>query len=217
MMRRFTEQRELLRPAKTRFAMAFITLSCNNEQRNNLRKMFTSSDWTESKWANEQKGKNVANIIFMSSFWNTIVLCLKVSCPFVCVLCLVDGEKRPPMGYIYAAMNKAKEIIVKSFNGNEMKYRETMEIIDTKWEVQLHWPLHSTRYFLNPQFYYDTKRLGVGLDSKIFEDVCSFMPRLVKNKDEQDAIISQLDLYMHARNLFGNEFAIRTKKTKPPG
>ena len=43
------------------------------------------------------------------------------------------------------------------------------------------------------------------------------MSRLVKNRDEQDAIISQLDLYMHVRDLFGNEFAIRTRKTKPPG
>ena len=43
------------------------------------------------------------------------------------------------------------------------------------------------------------------------------MSRLVKNRDEQDAIISQLELYMHARDLLGNEFAIRTRKTKPPG
>ena len=217
MMRRFTEQRELLRPAKTRFATTFITLFRINEQRNNLRKMFTSSDWIESKWAIEQKGKNVANIIFMSSFWNTVVFCLKVSGPLVRVLRLVDGEKRPPMGYIYAAMKKVKEVIVKSFNGNEEKYREIMEIIDRRWEVQLHRPLHSVGYFLNPQFYFDTKGLGVDLDSKIFEDVCSCMSRLVKNRDEQDAIISQLDLYMHARDLFGNEFAIRTRKTKPPG
>ena len=132
MMRRFTEQRELLRPTKTRFATAFITLSRINEQRNNLRKMFTSSDWIESKWANEQKGKNIANIIFMSFFWNTVVFCLKVSDPLVRVLRLVDSEKRPLMGYIYAAMKKAKEIIVKSFNGNEEKYREIIEIIDRR-------------------------------------------------------------------------------------
>ena len=97
--------------------------------------MFTSSDWIESKWANEQKGKNVASIIFMSSIWNTVVFCLKASGPLVRVLRLVDGEKRPPMGYIYAAKKKAKEIIVKSFNGNEEKYREIMEIIDRRWEV----------------------------------------------------------------------------------
>ena len=43
MMRHFTRQRELLRPAKTRFAIAFITLSRLHEQKNNLRKMFTSA------------------------------------------------------------------------------------------------------------------------------------------------------------------------------
>ena len=217
MMRRFTEQRKLLKPAKTWFATAFIILSCINEQRNNLRKMFTSSVWTESKWANEQKRKNIANIIFISSFWNTVVFCLKVTGPLVHVFRLVDGEKMPHMGYIYAAMKKAKEIIVKSFNGNEEKYREIMEIIDRRWEVQLQRPLHSAGYFLNPRFYYDTKGLGVDLDSKMFEDVCSCMSRLVKNRDKKKAIISQLDLYMHARDLFGNDFAIITRKTKPPG
>ena len=114
-------------------------------------------------------------------------------------------------------MKKTEEIIIKSINGNEEKYREIIEIIDRRWEVQLHQPFHSTRYFLNPRFDYDTKGLGVDLNSKIFEDVCSCMSRLVKNRDEQDANISQLDLYMHAKDLFGNEFSIRTRKTKPPG
>ena len=43
------------------------------------------------------------------------------------------------------------------------------------------------------------------------------MLRLVQNKDKQDVIISQLDLYMHARDIFGNEFSIITRKTKPSG
>ena len=121
MMRSFTGQRELLRPAKTRFATAFITLSRLHEQKNNLRKMFTSADWSESKWAKEKKGKNVAKMVIMPSFWNTIIFCLKISSPIVCVLCLVDGEKKAPMGYIYEAMTRAKETIVKSFLGNEEK------------------------------------------------------------------------------------------------
>ena len=53
MMKQFTGQRELLRPAKTRFAVAFITLSQLHEQKNNLRKMFTSSNWSDSKWEKE--------------------------------------------------------------------------------------------------------------------------------------------------------------------
>ena len=63
------------------------------------------------------------------------------------------------MGYIYAVMKKAKETIVKSFNGSEEKYMEIMEIVDRRWEVRLHHPSHSTRFFFNPQFYYDTKGL----------------------------------------------------------
>ncbi|RVW39587.1 hypothetical protein CK203_090641 [Vitis vinifera] len=129
--------------AKTQFATAFITLSRLHEQKNNLRKMFISSDWSDSKWAKEQKGKTIANIVLMPSFWNTIVFCLKVSGPLVRVLRLVDGEKKASMGYIYEAMNRAKDTIVKSFNGNEEKYKEIFNIIDKRWEIQLHRPLHA--------------------------------------------------------------------------
>ena len=44
------------------------------------------------------KWKKCSQYNFMSSFWNTIVFCLKVSGPLVHVLRLVDGKKRPPMG-----------------------------------------------------------------------------------------------------------------------
>ena len=127
MMRHFTGQRELLRPVKTRFATAFITLSRLHEKKNNLRKMFISVDWSESKWAKEQKGKNVAKTIIMPSFWNTIIFCLKISSPLVRVLHLVDDEKKALMGYIYEAMTRAKETIVKRFLGNEEKYKEIFE------------------------------------------------------------------------------------------
>ncbi|RVX19102.1 hypothetical protein CK203_008646 [Vitis vinifera] len=49
------------------------------------------------------------------------------------VLRLVDGEKKAPMGYIYEAMNRAKDTIVRSFNGNEEKYKEIFNIIDKRW------------------------------------------------------------------------------------
>ncbi|RWR85049.1 hypothetical protein CKAN_01389100 [Cinnamomum micranthum f. kanehirae] len=54
MMRRFTQMKELIKPAKTRFATAFLTLARIHQQKNNLRKMFTSEEWTTSKWAKEQ-------------------------------------------------------------------------------------------------------------------------------------------------------------------
>lgn len=35
--------------------------------------------------------------------------------PLAKVLRIIDGEKKPPMGYIYEAMDRAKEAIQKSF------------------------------------------------------------------------------------------------------
>ena len=112
--------------------------------------MFTSSDWSDSKWAKEQKGKTIANIVLMPSFWKTIVFCLKVLGPLVRVLCLVYGEKNASMCYIYEAMNRAKDTIMISFNGNEEKYKENFNIINKRWEIQLHRHLHAVGYFLNP-------------------------------------------------------------------
>ncbi|XP_075663743.1 uncharacterized protein LOC142633393 [Castanea sativa] len=130
MMRQFTGQRNLLRPAKTRFATSFLILSSIHKQKENLRKMFTLEDWTCSKWANELTGKRVAQTVLMHTFWNTIVYSLKVSSPIVRVLRLVDREKMPAIGYIYEAMDRAKEAIEKSFNGSEERYKEIFEIID---------------------------------------------------------------------------------------
>ena len=112
--------------------------------------MFTSLDWSNSKWEKEQKGKTLVNIVLMPSFQNTIVFCLKFSDPLVHVLHLVDGEKKTPIGYIYEVMNRAKDTIVRSFNGNEEKYKEIFKIIYKRWEIQLHQPLHVVGYFLNP-------------------------------------------------------------------
>ncbi|RVW67494.1 hypothetical protein CK203_063042 [Vitis vinifera] len=112
MMRRFTRQKELLRPAKTSFATAFITLSQLYEQKKKLE-------------------EDVYKFRLVSS-------------PLVCLLCLVDGEKKKaPMGYIYEAMNRVKNTIVRSFNGNEEKYKEIFKIIDERWEIQLPQPLHA--------------------------------------------------------------------------
>ena len=194
MMRHFTGQRELLRPAKTRFATAFITLSRLHEQKNNLRKMFTSADLSESKWAKEQKGKNVAKTVIMPSFWNTIIFYLKISSPLICVLRLIDGEKKTPMGYIYEAMTRAKETIVKRFHGNEETYKEIFEIIDRRWEIQLHQPLHAVGYFLNPEVFYD--ELELEHDKAIMRQLYKCIDILIKDVDTREKAVDELSIYI---------------------
>ncbi|KAK8923972.1 hypothetical protein KSP39_PZI019061 [Platanthera zijinensis] len=122
MLRSFTGQVELVRPAVTRFATSFLTIQRIHNQRNNLRKMFISPEWSSSKWAKESTGKQVQNIILMISFWRSIMDILKIFGPLVHVLRLVDGEKIPVMGYIYEAMDKAKEAIISHYLNPEYFY-----------------------------------------------------------------------------------------------
>lgn len=46
------------------------------------------------------------------------------------------------MGYIYEAIDRAKEAISNAFSGKEERYNNIIEIIDRRWDVQLHRPLH---------------------------------------------------------------------------
>ena len=55
--------------------------------------------------------------------------------PLVKVLRLVDGDAKPAMGYIYEAMDRAKEQIRKIFNDVQRRYGSILRIIETRWEL----------------------------------------------------------------------------------
>ncbi|XP_034680184.1 uncharacterized protein LOC117910228 [Vitis riparia] len=170
---------------------------------------------TDNHSTKEQKGKTIANTVLMPSFWNTIVFCLKVSGPLVRVLRLVDGEKKTPMGYIYEVMNRAKDAIVRSFNGNEEKYKEIFNIIDKRWEIQLHRPLHVVGYFLNPEFFYDKPKIEH--DAEIMSDLYKCILRLTRDPAKQEKVVAEVSLFTNSQGLFGNELVVRTRKTRAPG
>ena len=57
-------------------------------------------------------GKEISKIVLEDySFWSQCKNIVKVSEPLVRVLCLLDGDEKPAMGYLYEAMDKAKEEI----------------------------------------------------------------------------------------------------------
>ncbi|XP_057759378.1 uncharacterized protein LOC130979848 [Arachis stenosperma] len=57
LMRKFTSRREILRPALTRFATNFIALQSILAQKDALRAMVTSREWTSSAYCKEAKAK----------------------------------------------------------------------------------------------------------------------------------------------------------------
>ncbi|XP_022156081.1 uncharacterized protein LOC111023053 [Momordica charantia] len=214
MMREFTNQHELVRPAVTRFATSFLILASIHRNKANLRKMFISEKWTTSKWAKDPNRKRAAETVMMPSFWNSVVYTLKASGPLVRVLRLVDGDK-PAMGYIYEAMDRAKEAIKSGFNGNEAKYRPIWEIVDKRWDCQLHRPLHAAGYYLNPSLFYDNKE-RIMQDPEVMDGLIKVIERLIPSIDDQVQCSIELELYNEAKGMFSSNVAIRTRGVKTP-
>jgi len=215
MMRRFTSQRNLHRPAVTRFATSFITLASIHKQKNNLRKMMTSQEWTDSKWSKDSGGKRMASYLMQESYWKNVLYALKLTGPIVKVLRMVDGDKKPPMGYIYEAMDRAKEAIANSFGHKEEHYEMAFKYIDTRWECQLHQPLHAAGHFLNPELYYSNP--SIEDCSEVMTGLYDCISRLVPELATQDKILEELSLYKGAEGLFGKSMAVRQRNTVAPG
>ncbi|KAL6561966.1 hypothetical protein OROGR_002973 [Orobanche gracilis] len=213
MLRYFTKLKELLRPAKTRFATSCIMLARLHLLKNSLQKMFVSDEWNASKWSKEISGKKVASTVLQSSFWKNILFALKVCGPLIKVLRMVDGEKKPPMGYIYGAMERAK-ITIKSSFSKEDEYKKVFQIIDNRWEVQLHQPLHAAGHFLNPEFFYDQQDMS--LDANIRKGLHECIYRLVPDIDIQDAIIDEISVYKYAHGSFSSDMAKRARTRHAP-
>ena len=135
-MRKNTKNRKLLRPAITRFATHFLTLQSMASQSNNLQNMFASDEWNASPWAHRQDGKDTKKKVNDPTFWKKAAEIVKIVEPLVKVLRLVDGEKLA-MGYIYEAMDKAKEQIKTTYKDRVAKYGPIWEIIDIRWNNQL--------------------------------------------------------------------------------
>ncbi|KAH1159190.1 hypothetical protein GYH30_031087 [Glycine max] len=187
---------ELVRYAITRFATSYLTLERLHKEKANIRKMFTFDEWTLNKLSKDPKGKEAEKVVLMLSFWNSVVYTLKVMTPLVKVLRLVDGEWKPAIGYIYEAMDKAKETIIKSFNNNESK------------------PLHAAAHFLNPEFFYDNTDLE--FDFEVTNGLFDCIKKLIPQFEVQQKILTELHLYKIGAEHFGSDFAMAQRKTHSP-
>ncbi|KAH0722496.1 hypothetical protein KY290_005147 [Solanum tuberosum] len=182
MMRRFTKQKNLVTPGKTRFATAFLTLHSMYTQKANLRSLFISEEWNTSKFAKEVTGKEV--------------------------------EQKPPMGYIYEAMDRAKGSIQKAFT-DEYKYAKVFEIIDKRWNTQLHQHVHAAGNILNPSLFYDNVENNL-LTKEVWKGFHKCVAKLVVDEDVQDSITDEISTYRSVDGLFGLQTAIRQRMKKSP-
>ena len=156
-------------------------------------------------------GKKIASYILQESYWKNVVYTLKLTSLLVKVLRMVDGDKKPSMVYIYEAMDRAKEAITMSFLNKEENYEDAFKYIDTRWECQLHQPLHAAGHYLNPEIYYSNP--SIEDCSEVMTDLCDCISRLVPKLAAQDKILEELSLYMDAQGLSGKNMAVSQRNT----
>lgn len=74
----------------------------------------------------------MASDLLKESYWKNVLYACKLTRPLVEVLRMINGDEKPPMGYIYEALDRAKETIASSFGHKEEYYEMPFKYIDRR-------------------------------------------------------------------------------------
>ena len=113
------------------------------------------------------------------------------------------------MAYIYEAMEKDKEAIMKSFEYNESKYKQVFEIIGSRWTCQLHCPLHAAGHFLYPDLFFNNPSME--FDFEVVNGLYVCIEKLVPDQKVRQKILIELPIYKMGGGMFGAKFSIQQK------
>lgn len=215
-MRKHIGGREILRPAPTRFATNFIALQSILAQKDALRAMVTSREWTSSAYAKDVKAKRLVEQVLDSGFWNKCADIVKVTEPLVRVLRIVDSEDKPAMGFLYQAIYKAREEMVRRFRRNKKKVEPYLMILDKRWDSQLRRNLHAAGYWLNPSCRFNVEEFEK--HKMTTSGLLDVIERYAHGDPElQSKLTSEMRIFKNAELDFGRQAAIRERNTVMPG
>ncbi|KAF7152905.1 hypothetical protein RHSIM_Rhsim01G0083600 [Rhododendron simsii] len=122
--------------------------------------------------------------------------------------------KKLLMGYLYDAMDKAKEAIKMRFNNRLSLYGPYIRVIDARWDRQLHSPLHAAGCFLNPAIYF---KPSFKKKKEVDRGIIQALTVLVPDENLQDQISAQIEEYKQATGDFIMPLAIRQREKLSPG
>eukprot|EP00253_Pinus_taeda_P023997 PITA_23997 len=205
LIRKFTNNKELVCPAITRFATSFISLQSLLNSMWNVKRMFLSEKWYALTISRKPEGEAICRLVsYQENFWAEVQEVCTVTEPLVKVLRLVDGEK-PAMGYLYEAMDRAKESIRAYCDdkGDEGFQKQLLwEVNDERWNNTLHRPIHAAGIYLNPAFSYPS---GFLFDAEIMDGFLTCVQRMVRSPAERAEISKEMEIYRMACGTFSFE------------
>ncbi|KAK1258132.1 hypothetical protein QJS04_geneDACA024940 [Acorus gramineus] len=183
---------DIVRPGPTRFATSFLTLQSLWEHKNALRTLMVADEWTKSKWCNLRTGKQTERTILSVQFWKGVQRALHAAIPLVHVLRLVDGDEKPSMGYLYNAMDRAKEKIKENYQYRPLQYGPVIEVIEGRWSSQMSSDLYHAGFVLNPGVWFKTADRDAAVQTHMLRCVQA-MAKMEPDPEVEDRLQKQLD------------------------
>eukprot|EP00253_Pinus_taeda_P032037 PITA_32037 len=218
LMRRFTNNKELVCPAITRFAISFISLQSLLNSMWDVKRMFPSKEWRALPMSRKPEGEVVCRLVsYQEDFWAGVQEVCAITEPLVKVFQLVDGEK-PPMDYLYKAMDRAKKAIRAYYDdkGDDGFQRQLLlwEVIDERWNNTLHRPIHAAGLLQNPAFSY---ACGFVFDAEIMDGFLSCVQKMVRSLEQRIEISKEIETYRIASGTSSFEMVVIDRTIKMPG
>lgn len=216
LMRKFTRRKEILRPAPTRFVTNFIALQSILAQKDPLREMVTSREWTLSAYAKESIGKRFVDDVLDSVFWKECAIIMQLTEPLVRVLRIVDSNEKPSMGYLYEAIHVAKSEMEYRFQRRKNRVAPSLQIIQNRWDSQLRKNLHATGYWLNSSFQYNNPDMEN--HKQTISGLLDIIERYAYGQpDLRSKLTSEIILFRQAHGDFGRLSAVADHHRMAPG
>lgn len=201
MMRKFTNQRDLVRVGITYYTTCCLNLKNLYDKRVELKTIFISREWEESQWSKEAVGRR---------FWDRVLYAINSFEPVVEIL------RRMCSGYIYGELANAKREIAFRLENKEELYLPIWNHIDFTIDRSMKEPLHLAGYYLNPLFYYQNRNEIER--TEIFRDaLVQCVHKMHQDHCTREKIVHQLKLYRTASQSFGTADAIRSQMNLDPG
>lgn len=219
-MRVKTGNQDLVRAGATRFATNFLNLQSLHKHRQALKELFVSDVWhSNKKLSTSPVGQKVQEDVLSISFWNSVETCMKVSLPLLRVLRIADGDEKPTMPEVMAAMDYAKERIKAAIDDKPTLVKKVTKIVEGKWESQMGVKLYGAALFLNPNRFYDLKAKPEKAQycqrlRHMFNEVLLHM----EPDDDKVSLISRLadDYDKGEGECFSSKLAIKDRTKKNP-
>ncbi|XP_042515358.1 uncharacterized protein LOC122089729 [Macadamia integrifolia] len=148
LMRKFTNNRDIKQPCKTRFGTYFFMLQSLIVVENELRLFVASSEWRAFQFNKAEMAVRTIGIIQSDTFWEGVKEVVAFMEPLIRILRLADSDGST-VGYLYEAAERAKETLRKFVENDGGKYLTIMDLFQFRLEKNIIHHVHLFGALLN--------------------------------------------------------------------